>query len=200
MKLKSPARERSGPQARPDTTSLERVAIVAASLALSVGLIAVLSGFFAGRDQAGVSGSSSAPGVVFPDLGHAHLALGQPHPRYNSDPPTSGAHLPEPVVHDEARLNDDQLLQALAAGDVVVFYGGSTPPPGLRSLVRGVAAPFTPALAAAGQAVILARRPDATGIVGAAWTHLISVANATDPALRSFIQYWLGKGAPGRCC
>lgn len=200
MKLESPVRERSGPQARPGTTALERVAIVAASLALSVGLIAVLSGFFAGRDQAGVSGSSSAPGVVFPDLGHAHLAPGQPHPRYNSDPPTSGAHLPEPVVHDEARLNDDQLLQALAAGDVVLFYGGPTPPPGLRSLARAVAAPFTPALATAGQAVILARRPGMSGIVGAAWTHLISATSATNPTLRNFVQYWLGKGAPGRCC
>jgi len=200
VKLKITGRERSRRQGRAATTVLERLAILVASLLLSVGLIAVLSGFFAGRDQAGVSGSSSAPGVAFADLGHAHLAPGQPHPRYNSDPPTSGAHLPEPVAHDEARLNDDQVLEALAAGDVVVFYGDSTPPPGLRSLARAVAAPFTPALATAGQAVILAWRPGATGIVGAAWTHLISVANATDPALRSFIQYWLGKGAPGRCC
>ena len=33
------------------TTALERVAIVVASLALSFGLIALLSGFFAGRDD-----------------------------------------------------------------------------------------------------------------------------------------------------
>jgi hypothetical protein len=200
VKLKITAPERSRRQLTPATTALERIAIAVASLALSIGLIAVLSGFFAGRDQAGISGSSTAPGVAFADLGHSHLAPGQPHPRYNSDPPTSGAHVPEPVVRDETQLNDNQLLQALAAGDVVLFYGGSTPPPGLRSVARAVAAPFTPALAAAGQAVILARRPGTVGLIAAAWTHLISVRDASNPALREFAQYWLGKGAPGRCC
>lgn len=180
------------------TTALERVAIVVVSLALSIGLIAVLSGFFAGRDQAGIAGSSNAPGMAFPDLGDAHLAPGQPRPRYNSDPPTSGAHIPRPVLRDEARLSDDQLLQALAAGNVVLLYGSADPPPGLRSLAREAAGPFTPALAATGQAVILAMRPATTGIVGAAWTRLIRVHSATDPALRNFIQYWLGRGAPRR--
>jgi hypothetical protein len=183
---------------KPATTALERVAIVAASLALSIGLIALLSGFFAGRDQAGLSGSSSGPGLAFPDLGDAHLAPGQPRPGYNSDPPTSGPHVPEPVVRDEARINDDQLLEALEAGDVVVLYGASAPPPGLRSFAGAVAAPFTPALAAAGGAVILSRRPGTIGLVGAAWRHLISVRSASDPALRNFAEYWLGKGAPGR--
>lgn len=180
----------------PKTTVVERVAIVVAALALSIGLIAVLSGFFAGRDQAGVSASSTGPGTSFPDLGDAHLEPGQPQPRYNSDPPTSGAHIPEPVLRDEARLNDDQLLQALASGNVVVLYGSSSPPPGLRAFARSVAGPFTPALAAAGQAVILATRPGTTGIVGVAWTHLIRVGGASDAALRNFVQYWLGRGAP----
>jgi hypothetical protein len=64
------------------TTALERLAIGVASLLLSIGLIAVLSGFFAGRDEAGVSGGSTTTiGQVFPDLGHAHLRPGQPRPR-----------------------------------------------------------------------------------------------------------------------
>ncbi len=72
----------------------ERLAIAVASLLLSVGLIAILSGFFASRDQAGVSGSAGGGlGQRFADLGHAHLQPGEPSPAYNSDPPTSGAHL-----------------------------------------------------------------------------------------------------------
>jgi hypothetical protein len=179
------------------TTALERVAIVVASLALSFGLIALLSGFFAGRDQAGVSTSSSGPGKAFPDLGHAHLRRGHPRPRYDSDPPTSGAHLPEPVHHTERQLNDDQLLQALEVGNVVIMYGGRTPPPGLRRLALSLAPPFTPGLAAAGQAVILARRPGARGLLGLAWAHAISVGGPHDPQLRQFVQFWLGRGAPG---
>jgi Protein of unknown function (DUF3105) len=179
------------------TTVLERVAIVVASLVLSIGLIALLSGFFAGRDQAGVTGTPSQLGAQFRDQGDAHLTPGQPHPVYDSNPPTSGAHVPEPVTHDVAELNNDQLLQALEEGDVVIMYGTRTPPPGLEAFAHDVAGPFTPALAAAGQAVILARRPLTRGLIGLAWAHLVSVSAADDPLLRSFTQYWLGRGASG---
>jgi Protein of unknown function (DUF3105) len=181
------------------STALERVAIGVASLALSVGLIAVLSGFFASRDQAGISGNAGAVGEQFRDLGHAHLSPGELHPAYDSNPPTSGAHVPVPVLRDEATLSDDQLLEALEVGDVVIMYSGRGPPPGLAALASGIAAgPFTPALAALGDAVILARRLGTVGLVGLAWTHLVSVKAASDPLLKEFAQYWLGRGAPGR--
>jgi Protein of unknown function (DUF3105) len=180
------------------TTALERIAIVVASLALSLGLIALLSGFFAGRDQAGVSTSRGGPGSAFPDLGSAHLRPGQQRPAYDSNPPTSGAHLPDAVTRNETDLNDDQLLQALEVGDVVLLYGTRTPPRGLRALALRLASPFTPALAAAGQAVILARRPGTVGVVGLAWAHALSVREPKDPRLAAFAQFWLGRGAPGR--
>lgn len=175
---------------------LERIAIVVASLALAFGLIALLSGFFAGRDQAGVSAVVTGPGRALPDLGHAHLKPGARRPRYASDPPTSGAHVPVPVRRDERKLSADQLLQALEEGNVVVMYGDDHPPPGLRKLALSLAPPFTPALAAAGQAVILARRPGTRGLLGLAWAHAITVAGPTDRRLRTFIQFWLGRGAP----
>lgn len=179
-------------------TALERIAIVVASLALSIGLIAVLSGFFASHDPAGVSGSGALGGRQFPDLGHAHLGLGQPHPAYNSDPPTSGAHVPEPVLRDAMELSDDQLLEALELGDIVIMYGTSRPPPGLSALAQTVAgSPFSPALAAAGQAVILARRPALGGLLGLAWTRMVQVSTVADPLLRQFAEQWLGRGAPG---
>jgi hypothetical protein len=178
---------------------IERVAIVVASLLLSVGLIILLSGYFAGRDQAGVSGGSSGPGQAFTDLGHRTLAPGQPRPRYNSDPPTSGAHVPAAVTRDEVALTDDQLLQALQVGDVVIFYGSPPtrrPPAGLEQFARTQAPPVTAALAATGDAVILAPRPGTAGIVAVAWAHLLRVQQPSDPALRQFIGYWLGRGAP----
>jgi hypothetical protein len=179
-------------------TTLERIAIVVASLALSFGLIALLSGFFAGRDQAGVSAVVTGPGTAVPDLGHAHLKPGDPRPRYDSDPPTSGAHVPVPVRRDQRPLGDDQLLQALEVGNVVVMYGSRKPPPALRALVRSLAPPFTSALALAGQAVILARRPGTRGLLALAWAHAQSVPGAHDPRLGNFIQFWLGRGASGR--
>jgi Protein of unknown function (DUF3105) len=180
------------------TTALERVAIVVISLALSVGLIALMSGYFTGHDPAQVSVAPSGPGQGFPDLGHTALRPGQQRPAYNSYPPTSGPHLPQPVSRNGARLSDDQLLQALQAGNVVLMYGGPSAPASLRSLARAVAPPFSAALSASGQAVILAWRPRTSGVIGLAWTHLIRAQNAADPELRAFASFWLGRGAPGR--
>jgi hypothetical protein len=174
----------------------ERIAIVIASLLLSVGLIALLSGFFAARDQAGVTGGgASGPGVQYRDLGHARLLAGQPHPTYSSDPPTSGPHVPEAVTRNHTSLSDNQLLTALELGDIVIMYGTPKPPPGLQALAASVAGPFSPSLATAGQAVILARRPGTAGLIGLAWTRMVRVASVQDPSLRQFAQVWLGRGA-----
>jgi Protein of unknown function (DUF3105) len=177
---------------------LEWTGIIFASLAIAFGAIALLSGFFAGRDQAGVSGSGTVPGATYSDLGDAQLAPGQAHPAYNSDPPTSGAHVPQTVSANGLELNDDQLLSALQLGNVVLFYGTPSPPAGLQSLANAVAGPFSASLAASGDAVILARRPGTAGVLGAAWTHLIQVRTVDDPLLRDFAEYWLGRGASGR--
>jgi hypothetical protein len=172
---------------------LERAAILSVSLALTAGLIGLLSGFFTSRDRASVT-SAGAPGRHFRDLGDALLAPGELRPPYDSSPPTSGAHVPEPVTRDETDLSNDQLLQALSLGDVVIGYGGQRPSPALTALARSLAAPFSRALAAAGQAVILARMPGTTGLVGLAWTRMIRVASPADPRLRAFALHWLGRG------
>ncbi len=176
---------------------LERLAIVLAAFAVSIAVIAVLSGgLLAGSDNPGVSGLHSPLGVGFRDLGHGHLAPGSRHPQYDSQPPTSGAHVPLPVKRDGLALSDDQLLQALEVGDVVIMYGSSKPPGGLTALADSIAAPFTPALAAAGQAVVLARRPGTNGLLGLSWAHVVRVRSVDDPQLRRFVLYWLGRGAP----
>lgn len=177
---------------------LERAAIGVASLVLSVGLIVLLSGYFTSHDPANVTGAQSQIGASFPDLGHGHLRPGAPHPLYNSIPPTSGAHVDVPIVHDATELSDDQMLQALEEGDIVVIYGTRRPPAGLAALATRLAGPFTPALAGAGQAVILARRPGTTGLIAVAWTRMVRVSAASDTLLRQFIDVWLGRGAPDR--
>lgn len=179
---------------------IERLLIVVASFAVAVGVIALLSGgLLAGHDTPGVSGAAPGPGVAFPDQGNAQLKAGQARPDYDSEPPTSGAHHPAATTTNGAQLSDDQLLQALSVGDVVFMYGTPKPPAGLRAVADAVApAPFSPALAATGQAVVLAHRPGATGVIGLAWAHMVHVRSPADPTLRSFAQYWLGRGAPRR--
>jgi hypothetical protein len=180
------------------TRLLERVAIVVVAFAISIGIVALLSGgLLAGRDDPGVS-AGGAVGVLYRDLGHVHLPPGSLHPLYDSVPPTSGPHVPRPVRRNYSELSVDQLLQALEVGDVVIVYGTRSPPSGLRALADSVASPFTPSLAAAGQAVVLARQPGTRGLIALAWTRMLHVASAGDPNLRAFVQQWLGHGARGR--
>lgn len=175
---------------------LERLVIVVVSFAIAIAVIVVLSGGpLSGRDNPGISGPTTQLGLHFRDLGDGHLTPGAPRPRYDSNPPTSGPHTPAAVRHDESTISDDQLLQALALGNVVVMYGTGRPPRQLRRIAASVAAPFTPALAAAGQAVILAHRPGLKGLLAIAWTRLLHVRSAADPQLRSFMLFWLGRGA-----
>jgi hypothetical protein len=174
---------------------LERAAVILASLALSFGLIALLSGFFQSRDNGQLAGSSGGPGRHFADLGDLTLRAGQLRPAYDSTPPTSGPHVLAIVTRDRQRLSDDQLLTALALGDVVILYGARQPPAALVRLADAVAGSFTPVLAAAGQAVILARSAGLRGFVGLAWTEMIRVRQASDLLLSRFAAYWLGRGA-----
>ena len=89
------------------------------------------------------------------------------------------------------------LLEALRAGNVVLVYGSPRPPEPLRTLADEVAGPFDPALASAGQAVILARRPGTRGVSALSWSRVLRAASATDPRLRDFAEAWLGRGAAG---
>jgi hypothetical protein len=175
---------------------IERLLIVGVSLTISIGVIALLSGgLLAGRDSPGISGSDTGPGVAYRDQGDTQLRPGDLAPVYDSDPPTSGAHIPVAVTRNGVMLTNDQLLQALQVGDVVLAYGSPHPPAGVAALARSLAPPFTPALAASGGAVVLAYRPGTTGVIGLAWAHTQRVSTASDPALRTFIQFWLGRGA-----
>jgi hypothetical protein len=180
------------------TRALERIAIVVASFAVAIGIIALLSGgLLAGNDTPGISERGPSVGVKYRSQGDIHLAPGSLHPVYDSAPPTSGPHVPVPVLRDDSTLSDDQLLQALELGNVVFMYGARTAPSGLKELAGQIASPFTGALAASGQAVILARRPGVQGLIGLAWTRMIRVASPADPRLRGFAQLWLGRGAAG---
>jgi hypothetical protein len=176
------------------------------------GLLAVLGGvvlvvvaiggwvlFANARDDAGVGtgagAAPSGPGELQPDRGKRHLPAGEHVPLEGlTDPPTSGPHHDELPTREDP-LDDDEILHALELGDVILFYEGAKAPAGLRRLQRDVSGPFDPEVAAAGQQVILARRPGTEGVVAAAWRRLLRTDGPDDPRLREFAEAWLGAGA-----
>jgi len=165
-------------------------------VAVAIGALVVLAGVFGliavfnARDDAGVE-RSSGPGTQEPDRGARHAPAAD---SSGPDPPTSGTHRPELVARDARELSDDQILHALELGAVVLAYPSAEPPAELEALQEEVAGPFDAELAAAGQAVILARVPGIEGVQALAWRHRLRAAGPDDPALREFTEFWLGRG------
>ena len=169
---------------------MRRAAVVVAAGAAAIGVLLLVVLVLSGRDKAPVQ-TVQGPGEAFHDQCAAHERTDPS--TYNSDPPTNGPHLPR-VPAREQLTDDDELLQALELGDVVILYPQRRPPAALRRLQDDLSGPFDRDVAAAGQAVILSRDPAIKQITGLAWRHRLRADSADDPRLRAFADFWLGKG------
>lgn len=145
-----------------------RLLAVLAGIGLGLAVLLAVVAFFSGRDDAAVN-RAPGPGAASPGHGAAEL----------------------PAARRAA------LLGALRAGNVVLVYGARQPPAPLRRVADDVAGPYDPALAQAGQAVLLVRRDGARGVVALAWSRALRAASPADPRLRAFADAWLGRGAEG---
>jgi Protein of unknown function (DUF3105) len=170
------------------------IALAVAGVASAACLVLII--ILASRDPSGVDTTSSAPGALQPDRGAKHLGAGAPATPASppARPPTSGPHHPQAVTRDASALSDDQLLEALHLGNVVIAYDSARPPAALRTVQRDVAGAFSSDVAAAGQAVILDHRPGAGGIIALAWRREVRTDDPADPRLREFADAWLGQG------
>jgi hypothetical protein len=156
---------------------------VAAGVLLAVAGLIVLVLVFGARDDPEVAGAPDGPGELQPDRGSGHDRAAAVEDEW----PTSGPHRPELVSRDRRRLSDDQILHSLELGNVVILSGD---PARFAELQRDVAGPFDAEVAAAGQAVILARHDGP--VVALAWRRVLE---SDDPAaLRAFAEAWLGRG------
>ena len=152
-----------------------------------VGAVVVIAGlvglmaFATGRDDAGVAdgGAAAGPGTY--------------EERSQGSPPTSGDHAQRNLT-SEGAVDDDALLTALEQGNVAIVHPQAEAPAALRQLQREISGPFDAELAAAGQMVILVRRPGADGIQALAYRRRLQADGPMDPQLRAFAEAWLGKG------
>jgi hypothetical protein len=160
---------------------LRRALLAVLGVAVAVGVVIVVVLVFSARDESDLSAAPSGPGQVQPA---------------GADPPASGPHVDALVTRDRRPLSDDQLVNALALGDVVILYEGAKPAQALVRLQRAVSGPFDAELAAAGQAVILAPRKGAGPATALAWKRILRADDPADSNLRDFAEFWLGRGIP----
>ncbi|HEX5616809.1 MAG TPA: DUF3105 domain-containing protein [Solirubrobacteraceae bacterium] len=169
---------------------MRRALLAVAGVALAVAAVAVVFLIATGRDDSQLAGPQG-PGELQPNRGASHSG---PAETSGDDPPTSGTHEPRLVTRDRRPITDDQLIHALELGDVVILYDSAQPPPALVRLQRDVSGPFDAEVAAAGQAVILARRDGAGPATALAWRRILRADDAADSNLREFTEFWLGRG------
>ena len=79
-------------------------------------------------------------------------------------------------------------------GNVVLRYSDERLTRDLQVLAARIAGEPSPALVAAGQAVLVQREPNLrVPVVALTATRRLQAGGPRDPALRSFVEYWLGR-------
>jgi hypothetical protein len=152
--------------------------------ALAVGVVILLAaviGFFAYRAAADL------PGVKMPDQGNLHIqSASTPHEPYNSDPPTSGPHLPYIApwgVHTRPIVRELQ-VHNLEDGGVMVQYNCECPD--LVAKLRDIVQKYD-------KYVILAPFPEMKSTIAlTAWTRIETLSEFDDKRIRRFIEAYRG--------
>lgn len=146
-------------------------------------VVAAVVGYFAYRSAA------EPPGVVMPDQGHQHLQMEtDPHDPYNSDPPTSGPHLPYIApwgIHTEP-VSKELQIHNLEDGGVMVQYSCPSGCPELVEKLKAIVSRHP-------EHVILAPYPGMkTRIALTAWRRIDAFDDLDEARVSRFINTYKG--------
>jgi hypothetical protein len=166
---------RSNARHRPKRRSLT---LVGAAVAL---VAAVVVGYFAYRAQADL------PGRVMADQGNLHIqSTAMPHELYNSDPPTSGPHLPYIApwgVHTRP-IPPELQVHNLEDGGVVIQYNCECPE--LTAKLRAIVEKYE-------RQVVLAPYPTMKSRIAlTAWTRIETLDDVDVKRITRFIEAYRG--------
>lgn len=137
------------------------------------------------------------PGTFFPSQGNAHIpSVDTPHPPYNSDPPTSGWHLPSLARWGEHAQPVPRELQLhnLEDGGVAVQYNCADGCPDLVAKLRAVVNRYP-------EKVLLAPYPGMDARIAlTAWTRIDKFDEFDEERITRFINAYRGidNHAPAR--
>jgi Protein of unknown function (DUF3105) len=178
------AKQKTGRGPRPASTdrSARRRRTWTTVLGVTAAAVAIV-GYFAYRAGADL------PGVKLEDQGNAHIQMAaEPHVPYNSDPPTSGPHLPYIApwgIHTEPIARELQ-VHNLEDGGVVVQYNCTSPCPDLVAKLTDIVRRYE-------TQVLLAPYPRMrTRIALTAWTRLDAFDDFDEARIVRFIRAYRG--------
>ncbi len=150
----------------------------------AIGLVALVAmgvGYFAYRAAANL------PGTAVPDLGNRHIqSASDPHEPYNTDPPTSGSHLPYIApwgIHTRPIVPELQ-VHNLEDGGVFVQYNCECP---------DVVEKLTAIVRKYDKYVVLAPYPTMKSRIAlTAWTRIDTLEELDEGRVRRFIEAYRG--------
>jgi hypothetical protein len=144
-------------------------------------LVAAVVGYFAYRAAADL------PGIAMPDQGNRHIQRAtDPHEAYNSEPPTSGPHLPyiAPWGIHTRPIERELQVHNLEDGGVLVQYGCECPE--LVDQLKGIVSKYE-------KFVILAPYPGMKHKIAlTAWTRIDTMDEFDERRIRRFIDRYRG--------
>ena len=175
-------RKQEGAKSRPMSRTARRRMQWTLGLVVVV-VVAAVVGYF------GYQSAADLPGAAMPDQGNLHVqTLGEPHVPYNSDPPTSGPHLPYLApwgIHTEPVTKELQ-VHNLEDGGVVVQYNC---PSGCTELVDKLKA----IVQGYDRQVLMAPYPGmAHRIALTAWTRIDAFDDFDEGRITRFIKRYRG--------
>jgi hypothetical protein len=133
------------------------------------------------------------PGEAVAIQGQQHIEVGQSHPPYNSDPPTSGWHYAQPADAGfyATTLPDEQLVHNLEHGHVVISYDCSklADCEATQAKLRGIVDRFQ-----GWKVVAVARENADCAIALTAWGRIDKMDAYDENRVVAFIRRWRDRG------
>ncbi len=144
-----------------------------------------------GEVDAAAGAEASPRGVVkrYPSQGVAHIRLGDSHPPYNSNPPTSGWHTPEtaPWGAHRREIPDQVIVHNLEHGGIWISYRD----PSNTELVDRLE---TLAGRYRSKVIVTPRPQNDAPIAVAAWTRLMKLDEYDEDKIVRFIEAYRNRG------
>jgi len=170
------------------------------TIVLAMALLVPACGGGGGNDggSGGGGGSSSRvtysdPGIeTFPNEGNTHHPVGTAI-HYNTDPPTSGDHWPDPQPGGfyTTPIAPQYLVHSMEHGAVIIYYDASFLSAADLAAIQALAAAHPGNF---GQVVAVPRSDAAFPVILTAWTHRLRLTTYDQARVDGFISLFLGNG------
>lgn len=163
-------------------------------IALVVGVGILLGLFFINSNNQ--EAENPRIGTMFDELEPLHIAIGQEHEPYNSNPPTSGAHYGQPAEWGtyEEQLPDEQVVHNLEHGGIVISYRPDISEDQLNSLRQIFERLPNSRLFNNQKAILMPRAENESLVALTAWQYLLELNEVDEAQILAFYESHVDKG------